>query len=177
MNDRFFNEPILNSPYELPTQHWELDEERQPTGKIIKSRRSAEFITPIPKPKRRKHASSSQLTLDTGTALIDASQDYDATSNINQIRVEVDRWRDDPNVSNWQVTHETARLLQHWRGDHFTGTRPFFCQVEAVGDDADLEEIYDSERHLLYVACTRARERLLVSGVTPISEFADDLTS
>jgi len=44
-----------------------------------------------------------------------------------------------------------------------------------VADDADLEEIYDSERHLLYVACTRARDDLLVTGVKPASEFLDDL--
>ena len=55
------------------------------------------------------------------------------------------------------------------------GVIPSEERIEAVGDDADLEEIYDSERHLLYVACTRARERLLVSGVHPISEFVDDL--
>jgi superfamily I DNA/RNA helicase len=44
-----------------------------------------------------------------------------------------------------------------------------------VADDADLQEVYDTERHLLYVACTRARDHLLVtSGDTP-SEFLDDL--
>jgi len=42
---------------------------------------------------------------------------------------------------------------------------------------ADLEEVYDSERHLLYVACTRARDHLLVTGVKPASEFIDDLTA
>jgi superfamily I DNA/RNA helicase len=49
-------------------------------------------------------------------------------------------------------------------------------RIENVADDADLEEIYDSERHLLYVACTRARDHLLVTGVKPASEFLDDLT-
>jgi superfamily I DNA/RNA helicase len=44
-----------------------------------------------------------------------------------------------------------------------------------VGDDADLQEIYDTERQLLYVACTRARDRLLVTSVEPASEFLDDL--
>jgi len=42
-------------------------------------------------------------------------------------------------------------------------------------DDADLREVYDTERHLLYVACTRAREHLLVTSVEPASEFLDDL--
>src|SRR5204863_3540052 len=48
-------------------------------------------------------------------------------------------------------------------------------RIENVGDEADLEEVYDSERHLLYVACTRARDHLLVTGVNPASEFLDDL--
>ena len=52
---------------------------------------------------------------------------------------------------------------------------PLQERIETVGDDADLQEVYDTERHLLYVACTRARDHLLVtSGDTP-SEFLDDL--
>ena len=49
------------------------------------------------------------------------------------------------------------------------------ARLERVGEDADLEEVYGTERHLLYVACTRARDRLLVTGVDPGSEFLDDL--
>ncbi|MDQ3625479.1 MAG: DNA helicase, partial [Verrucomicrobiota bacterium] len=48
-------------------------------------------------------------------------------------------------------------------------------RIETVADDADLQEVYDTERHLLYVACTRARDHLLVTGVEPASEFLDDL--
>lgn len=48
-------------------------------------------------------------------------------------------------------------------------------RIETVGDDADLKEVYDTERHLLYVACTRARDHLLVTGVDPASEFLDDM--
>ncbi|KQZ12525.1 DNA helicase [Mesorhizobium sp. Root552] len=47
-------------------------------------------------------------------------------------------------------------------------------RIEAVADDADLEEVYNTERHLLYVACTRARDHLLVTGIDPVSEFVDD---
>jgi superfamily I DNA/RNA helicase len=50
-------------------------------------------------------------------------------------------------------------------------------RIEAVGDDADLEEVYATERHLLYVACTRARDFLLLTGVAPASEFLDDLVA
>ena len=52
---------------------------------------------------------------------------------------------------------------------------PLQDRIETVVDDADLEEVYNTERHLLYVACTRARDHLLVtSGDTP-SEFLDDM--
>jgi superfamily I DNA/RNA helicase len=53
---------------------------------------------------------------------------------------------------------------------------PLQERIEAIGDDADIQEVYDTERHLLYVACTRARDFLIVSGVIPCSEFLDDLT-
>jgi superfamily I DNA/RNA helicase len=52
---------------------------------------------------------------------------------------------------------------------------PLQERIEAVVDDADLEEVYNTERHLLYVACTRARDHLLVTSVNPASEFLDDL--
>jgi plasmid maintenance system killer protein len=52
---------------------------------------------------------------------------------------------------------------------------PLQERVEAVTDEADLEEVYETERHLLYVACTRARDSLWVSGVKPESEFLRDV--
>jgi len=52
---------------------------------------------------------------------------------------------------------------------------PLQSRIEQVGEDGDLQETYDSERQLLYVACTRARDRLLVSGREPASEFLADL--
>jgi len=52
---------------------------------------------------------------------------------------------------------------------------PLQERIETVSDDADLEEVYNTERHLLYVACTRARDHLIVTGVDPASEFLDDL--
>lgn len=52
---------------------------------------------------------------------------------------------------------------------------PLQERIQTVGDDADLQEVYDTERQLLYVACTRARNHLLVTGVEPVSEFLDDL--
>jgi hypothetical protein len=52
---------------------------------------------------------------------------------------------------------------------------PLQERIETVADDADLEDVYNTERHLLYVACTRARDHLLVTSVHPASEFLDDL--
>ena len=52
---------------------------------------------------------------------------------------------------------------------------PLQERIETITDDSDLEDVYNTERHLLYVACTRARDYLLVTGVEPASEFLDDL--
>lgn len=52
---------------------------------------------------------------------------------------------------------------------------PLQERIETVSDDADLEEVYNTERQLLYVACTRARDHLLVTSLEPASEFLDDL--
>ena len=52
---------------------------------------------------------------------------------------------------------------------------PLQERIETIADDADLQEVYNTERHLLYVACTRARDHLLVTSVEPSSEFLDDL--
>jgi len=54
---------------------------------------------------------------------------------------------------------------------------PLQDRIQTVGDDADLKEVYETERHLLYVACTRARDKLLVTAVDPGSEFLDDMVS
>jgi hypothetical protein len=56
------------------------------------------------------------------------------------------------------------------------GVLPLQERIESVTDESDLEEVYNTERHLLYVACTRARDRLLITGITPASEFIADFT-
>lgn len=132
MSDLFFNQPILNSPYARPTRHWELDADGQPTQKITESRRFASFITPIPKPKKRKGAQQKEIVFDEGKGLSTERQKYDQNPIINELRREVDRWREIHNSSQWNVTPETARLLQHWRNHKFSDIRPFFCQIEAV---------------------------------------------
>jgi superfamily I DNA/RNA helicase len=73
--------------------------------------------------------------------------------------------------------------MHHAKGLEFPAVAVMACddevlpmqeRIEAIADDADLEEVYNTERHLLYVACTRARDRLLVTGVEPASEFLAD---
>jgi type III restriction enzyme len=131
MSNQFFEHPILNSPYEYPGQHWELDGSGQPTQNIVTSRRRADFVTPIPKPKKKKRGAE-QDDLDFGDSLGDPKQKYDPTSIINEVRGYVDQWRRLPSPSDWNVTPATASLLQYWRHHQFSDIRPFFCQVEAV---------------------------------------------
>lgn len=132
MTDLFFERPILNSPYEYPELHWELDEFGQPTQKVIKNRRQAEFITPISKPRKRKSTDQqTKLVFDQSDSISNEKQQYNA-SMINQVRHEVTTWRNLPNPNQWNVTPETARLLQHWRTHKYSNQRPFFCKVEAV---------------------------------------------
>jgi type III restriction enzyme len=143
MDNRFFEKPVLNSPYEYPAQHWELDAQGQPTQRIIEKRREARFITPIPKPKKQRGAVGQQLNIvfDEGKGLSTQEQRYDPTSIINKLRPLVDQWRLLRNPNHWQVTPETARLLQHWRHHKFNYIRPFFCQVEAVETTIWLTEV------------------------------------
>lgn len=108
MSGPFFDHPILNSPYEQPTRHWELDDDGQPTQQVIEDRRQASYITPIPKPRKRKKAAEQQelgFADKTGASTIE--QEYDPTPVINELR-RVDQWRKLPNPNQWGVTPETA---------------------------------------------------------------------
>ena len=134
----FHTQPILNSPYEIPRRHWELDQEGQPTGKICQSRRHFTFITPIPKPKKRRargKSSQQEIVFDKKvSALKTEGQHYNLEQLIGSLRTQVNQWRAIADPAKWRVTGETARLLRHWRlqKSHHSGFRPFFCQVEAV---------------------------------------------
>jgi type III restriction enzyme len=153
LSNPFFDHPILNSPYQRPSRHWELDEAGQPTQFILDSRRPADFITPIPKPKKHKAKNAQKgFVFDEGKGLSTERQQYDPKSIINEVRGHVESWRNLPNPSQWQVTPETARLLSHWRHHEFTDVRPFFCQVEAVETAIWLTEVAPH---------TRAGKRLL----------------
>ncbi len=143
MSNKFFEHPILNSPYEYPDRHWELDENGQPTGTELKKRRPAEFITPIPKPKKRTgKGQQKELLYGDGKGLSSEEKVYeDTTAYINKLRELVDKWRKIPDPAKWNVTPDTARLLQHWREHEFSGFRPFFCQIEAAETAIWLTEV------------------------------------
>jgi len=80
--------------------------------------------------------------------------------------------------------HVSISTMHHAKGLEFRAVVVMACddevlplqeRIETVADDADLEEVYNTERHLLYVACTRARDHLLVTSGDLPSEFLDDL--
>jgi len=164
MDNRFFEHPVLNSPYEEPKLHWELDAEGQPTQKVIERRRNASFITPIPKPQKHKDVGVQQFVFDEGKGLSTQDQQYETTSIINRVRDHVSRWRAIPNPNDWHVTPETARLLQHWRHHHFGNIRPFFCQIEAMETLIWLTEVAP---HL------GTRERTLLRYIQEVSTEAN----
>ena len=140
MSERFFNDPILNSPYERPTRHWELDPQGIPTQEIVEARRESKLISPIPKPRSRGGKAEQRALAFEAQGLSDENQQYELTQQINSIRSLVEEWRQAPE-SQWRVTPETARLLKHWRHHEFQGIRPFFCQVEAAETAIWLTEV------------------------------------
>jgi type III restriction enzyme len=140
--DAFFEHPILNSPYDYPRRHWELDDDGQPTNVVAQSRRRSSLVTPVPKPKKQhRNAKQASLLLSDADEVTTAEQEYNPTPIINDVRAEVDNWRQLPNPDQWLVTPETARLLKHWRHHNFQGIRPFFCQIEAVETAIWLAEV------------------------------------
>jgi type III restriction enzyme len=141
MDNTFFERPILNSPYNLPARHWELDAQGQPTQRIVERRRDVSFISPIPRPRKSSPQQAELLLGEDAGRLSTEKQQYDPTPVINELRHHVDLWRARPNPSDWMVTPETARLLQHWRHHKFNMIRPFFCQVEAVETAIWLTEV------------------------------------
>ena len=89
---------------------------------------------------------------------------------------------EDAHVRSGHVSIGTMHLA---KGLEFRGVAVMACddevlplqdRIESVGDMADLEDVYNTERYLLYVACTRARDQILVTAVDPPSEFIDDLS-
>ena len=150
MTGTFYEQPILNSPYEEPALHHALDEEGQPTDNPpIAGRRSSKLISPVPKPrKRREKADPKQVKMDlhSDDGISSDEQEYNPTPIINEIRSRVATWRRLPSQTDWGVTPATARLLHHWRHHDFQGIRPFFCQIEAVETIIWLTEVARTQK-------------------------------
>ncbi|MCB1154175.1 DEAD/DEAH box helicase family protein, partial [bacterium] len=131
----FFENPILNSPYEEPDRFHPLDDEGQPLNEPPRQgRRRSEFIAPVPKPRKRKQKADTRqgkLGLQADDGISTDEQEYDPNLIINEIRRYLAAWRSQPPAS-WGVSPATVRLLNHWRHYPFQGIRPFFCQIEAV---------------------------------------------
>lgn len=223
--DRFFTQPILNSPYVQPTQHWELDASGQPTLQIIPKRRPASFVTPIPKPKKAKRRGQSELDRSktisafggpapTITVFDDQAEEQAAATAFLKERLEAGvkphemaiMVRDDAQLPRAQAIAQALGVpavvldqrlatlvgslnlstMHLAKGLEYRAVAVIACdddvipspspsRLAAVSDPGDLKEAYELERHLLYVACTRARDHLFVSGVHPASEFLTDL--
>ena len=93
MSDAFFHNPILNSPYEHPAYHWKLDEDGQPTKKRRVGRRSVSFVTPIPKPRKRRSGQGQLELAKSTTAFQEDGQEYELAQIINSVRKAVSDWR------------------------------------------------------------------------------------
>lgn len=153
MSQSFFDHPILNSPYEPPSRYHALDEDGQPLEQPpIEGRRPCDFITPVPKPKRRSSkAAQASMVFDDATGLSDDDQEYNPKPIINEIRAHVATWRNLPSDRDWGVTPATARLLHHWRRTEVEGLRPFFCQVEAVETVIWLTEVARTQKRYAHL--------------------------
>src|SRR3984957_2715629 len=161
MSEIFFEQPILNSPYEPPARHHALDADGQPLNvPPVNGRRRSALITPVPKP-RKKQTKDVQgaFALTEAQELSTRAQEYDVSDFINEIRGYVETWRAIPNPSDWGVTPATQRLLVHWRRQEWQGIRPFFCQVEAVETAIWLPEVARRERRF-----DRIRQRLTAAN-------------
>src|SRR4051812_29314502 len=103
----FFEIPILNSPYEEPSLHHVLDADGQPLNEPPrKGRRRSEFITPVPKPRKKKQkadARQGKLGLESSDGVSSEEQEYNPTPIINEVRQHLAAWRAS-NPTTWGVT-------------------------------------------------------------------------
>ena len=112
--------PVINSPYVEPAQHFLTSSDGEVTGEIDPRRRPSEFFVPVARPKKL----SGQLSMDA----FGGPRRQQPNEIVNEIRQAVQRWRqqDYPHI-----TSTTRDLLDHWRDDD-RERRLFFCQMEAA---------------------------------------------
>jgi type III restriction enzyme len=129
----FYEQPVLNSPYLVPTRHHALDADGRPLDQPpIEGRRRCGYVVPVPTARRQQRDGGAQAALDLDTEVDAAGQAYGVARIVDEIRQHLATWRNIPNPDDWGVTPSTARLLAHWRDPPGEALRPFFCQVEAV---------------------------------------------
>ena len=134
MTDAVIENPILNSPFEMPSRHWKFNDDGI-TNEIEPGRRPSAYFMPIPATRRRQ-AAQQELDFEEWT-----KDRIEETRFVNDIRHEVDKWR----FNRWQgVTATTRALLEHWT----TASRErrlYFCQVEAAETAIWLAEVAGRE--------------------------------
>ncbi len=117
MKSTFYEQPILNSPYQPPARHHALDDDGQPLDEGPRhGRRLSKLITPVPKAKKKQSKSKQGVfVMPDANDLSTEDQEYNPTWVINEIRSYVAAWRSLPNPGDWGVSPTTQRLLLHWR--------------------------------------------------------------
>ena len=132
MTEQFEVNPILNTPYDMPTRHWELDDDCRPTGRVLDGRRTSVHLVPIPASERARRQREQQGDLG-------LEEKVKENPIINRIRRQVNDWRNKP-ADKQGITYITQKLLEHWKEGDAT-PRPFFCQVEAAETFIWLNEV------------------------------------
>lgn len=145
----FYDQPILNSPYHIPTRHHALDDDGQPLDQApFAGRRRSRYMVPVPKSRKQSpKAAQPELLFEDG----DATTSYNPSVIVNEIRTYVEAWRGLRDPADWAVTPATQRLLQHWRNYEFQNQRPFFCQLEAVETVIWLSEVARGKRQFAHI--------------------------
>ena len=122
-------------------RHWELDDRASLPNESLRRRRRAEFITPIPKPEKRKGSGRKSWILSLRKRSISSpDQQYDPTPIINEFRHYVDQWRSLP-IPTIGGSHPKPPVCCSIGATITSRHPPFFCQVEAVETAIWLTEV------------------------------------
>lgn len=126
----FFEQPILNSPYQVPQKHWQLDSDGRPTEEILNTRRTSELLTALPGTSAKSERTQTAMMFD--DELSSETTDMSPSKIVNELRLELAAWRAQTNPAQWNVTPVTQRLLAHWRAiqiDEAQTIRPIFGTI------------------------------------------------
>ncbi|MDQ2079050.1 DEAD/DEAH box helicase family protein [Xanthobacteraceae bacterium Astr-EGSB] len=151
MSKPFYEQPVLNSPYHVPSRHHALDAEGRPLDQPpLEGRRRCGYVAPVPKARKQRQRGA-QASLDLGADKDTAGQEYAIAQIVDEIRQHLASWRAIPNPNDWGVTPSTQRLLTHWRNPPEEALRPFFCQVEAAETIIWLTEVARTRRQYAHI--------------------------